>query len=248
MIDRYKSAYSNTISVRIPFDYFKINLSDLEHKILISLQYFKIIVSDLLFFVFIILIDVLTVKFIIKNERKIITNNVSTSNKKGSKRRLIKCIILNGINFFIFRLPLTLMASYGLYVSFNVEKSNNVVYKPNIQSYMVAHLSASLATDAPFITTFSETKIDSDSIFPTSPSDSDNKFILRMAYDETAILDSEYAKGTLNLLTWPISILWAVPEAVVDSSSINKRELLYHYRFDDSGKEELKKMKEKSKK
>jgi len=89
---------------------------------------------------------------------------------------------------------------------FAVLETNNidelhVVYKPNIQSYMVAHLSASLATDAPFITTFSETKIDSDSIFPTSPSDSDNKFILRMAYDETAILDSEYAKGTLNLLT-----------------------------------------------
>ena len=59
---------------------------------------------------------------------------------------------------------------------------------------------------------------------------------------------SHWIYGTLNLLTWPISILWAVPEAVVDSSSINKRELLYHYRFDDSGKEELKKMKEKSKK
>lgn len=89
---------------------------------------------------------------------------------------------------------------------FAVLEANNidelhVVYKPNIQSYMVAHLSASLVTDAPFITTFSETKINSDSIFPTSPSDSDNKFILRMAYDETAILDSEYAKGTLNLLT-----------------------------------------------
>jgi len=140
MLDRYKSAYSNTIAVRIPFDYFKINLSDLEHKILISLQYFKIIVSDLLFFVCIILIDVLTIKFIIKNERKITNNNMSTSNKKGSKRRLIKCIILNGINFFIFRLPLALMASYGLFVSFNVEKSNNVVYKPGMLSYIICRV------------------------------------------------------------------------------------------------------------
>ena len=89
---------------------------------------------------------------------------------------------------------------------FTVLQTNNiselhVVYKPDLHTTMVNFLSQSLAISAPFITTFSETKVTSDNIFPASPEDSDSKFILRMAYDETAILDSEYAKGTLNLLT-----------------------------------------------
>jgi hypothetical protein len=76
-----------------------------------------------------------------------------------------------------------------------------VVYKYDIQHPIVNHLSSSLALNAPFITTFTKTVVPADSIFPPSPSDSASKFILRMAYDESAILDSEYAKGTLNLLT-----------------------------------------------
>lgn len=88
----------------------------------------------------------------------------------------------------------------------NVLSVNNiteveVVYKYDIQHPIVNHLSSSLASNAPFVTTFTKTVVPADSIFPPSPSDSANKFILRMAYDESAILDSEYAKGTLNLLT-----------------------------------------------
>ena len=75
-----------------------------------------------------------------------------------------------------------------------------VVYKYDIQRPIVESLSESLTTDAPFITSFVEHVVPSESIFPISPTDSPNKFILRMAYDESAILDSEYAKGTLNLL------------------------------------------------
>ena len=76
-----------------------------------------------------------------------------------------------------------------------------VVYKYDIQHPIVNHLSASLAVNAPFITSFTKTVVATDSIFPPSSTDNDNKFILRMAYDESAILDSEYAKGILNLLT-----------------------------------------------
>jgi hypothetical protein len=47
--------------------------------------------------------------------------------------------------------------------------------------------------------------------------------------------------GVLNLLTWPLSILWAVPEAVIDADNINKREMLYYYSYDENGKQELKK-------
>ena len=88
----------------------------------------------------------------------------------------------------------------------NVLQTNNitevdVVYKYDIQSAIVNSLSSSLAASASFVTTFNELVVPGDSIFPTSPFDADNKFILRMAYDETAILDSEYAKGTLSCLT-----------------------------------------------
>ena len=76
----------------------------------------------------------------------------------------------------------------------------DVVYKYDIQHPIVNHLSASLAENAPFITSFNEIVVPAESIFPPSPTDAANKFILRMAYDESAILDSEYAKGTLSLL------------------------------------------------
>ena len=49
--------------------------------------------------------------------------------------------------------------------------------------------------------------------------------------------------GFLNLLTWPISIVWAVPEAAIDANTINKREMLYYYRYDKYGKMELEKAK-----
>ena len=76
----------------------------------------------------------------------------------------------------------------------------DVIYKYDVQSPILETLSASLAENAPFITSYRETVVPNDSIFPFSPEDADNKFILRFAYDELAILDSEYAKGTLGLL------------------------------------------------
>ena len=76
----------------------------------------------------------------------------------------------------------------------------DVVYKIDVQQPIVNHLQQTIATDAPFITTFNATYVPESSIFPTMPPENGSNFVLRMAYDETAILDSEYAKGTLNLL------------------------------------------------
>lgn len=45
----------------------------------------------------------------------------------------------------------------------------------------------------------------------------------------------QYLYATLNLLTWPVSILWGVAEGVVDANKINERELVYFYTFDESG-------------
>ena len=52
---------------------------------------------------------------------------------------------------------------------------------------------------------------------------------------------SHYLFGTLNLLTWPISILWGIPEAAVDARTINERELIYYYKFNPQGKKEFSK-------
>ncbi|MGN0866644.1 MAG: hypothetical protein ACI4SG_03070 [Oligosphaeraceae bacterium] len=48
--------------------------------------------------------------------------------------------------------------------------------------------------------------------------------------------------GVLNLLFWPISVIWAVPQGAIDATTLNKQELIYYYRFDAAGKEEMKKI------
>ena len=51
---------------------------------------------------------------------------------------------------------------------------------------------------------------------------------------------SHWLYGFLNLLCWPISVVWAIPEAAIDANTINQREMLYYYTYDKYGKEELK--------
>ncbi len=48
-----------------------------------------------------------------------------------------------------------------------------------------------------------------------------------------------YLYGFLNLITWPISVIWGIPEAAVDANRINERELIYYYTYDESGQEAL---------
>ena len=50
----------------------------------------------------------------------------------------------------------------------------------------------------------------------------------------------QYLYGFLNLLTRPVSVLWGIPEAAIDAGTINERELIYFYTFDESGKIALK--------
>lgn len=57
----------------------------------------------------------------------------------------------------------------------------------------------------------------------------------------TGAESSHILYGVINLLLWPASILWGVPEAAIDADNINKRELLYYYTYDEKGKQELKK-------
>ena len=46
---------------------------------------------------------------------------------------------------------------------------------------------------------------------------------------------NHYLYGFLNLLTWPISVVWGIPEAAVDANRINERELIYYYTFNPAG-------------
>ena len=50
---------------------------------------------------------------------------------------------------------------------------------------------------------------------------------------------SHYLYGFLNLITWPISIIWGIPEAAIDANRINERELIYYYTYDESGQAAL---------
>ncbi len=54
---------------------------------------------------------------------------------------------------------------------------------------------------------------------------------------------SQALYGVLNLLTWPLSILWGVPQAAIDAGTINKQETIYYYQFNPQGKKELEALK-----
>lgn len=49
--------------------------------------------------------------------------------------------------------------------------------------------------------------------------------------------------GALSLVTWPVSVIWGVPEGVIDANTINKKETVYYYFIDRMGKQEFEKIK-----
>ena len=77
----------------------------------------------------------------------------------------------------------------------------HVVYKPSIQEELVENLSQSLNESSVHqITTYTEHREELETIYPTSVEDANYKFILRLAYDENAILDSNYCKDSVSAL------------------------------------------------
>lgn len=86
----------------------------------------------------------------------------------------------------------------------SVLSSNNitevVVIHKIFQTDFVNKLKEVLSTDATFITNVSTIVEESSTVYPTSVTDDVSKFILRLAYDESALFDSEYAKNTSNVL------------------------------------------------
>ena len=87
----------------------------------------------------------------------------------------------------------------------NVLQTNNItqldiIYKPFIHGKIVTHISNTITADAPFVTVINLHDEDINTIYPATIPDSSDKFILRLAYDESALFDSTYCKGTVELL------------------------------------------------
>jgi hypothetical protein len=72
----------------------------------------------------------------------------------------------------------------------------DIIYKTQFQEKFVNQLTSSIIPDISVINLHKE---DVDTIYPTQVEDSDTKFILRLAYDESALFDSEYCKNRLNV-------------------------------------------------
>ncbi len=84
----------------------------------------------------------------------------------------------------------------------NVLSSNNIaevviIYK-DFHYNFVEKLETTLNSQLPSVTLTKQIE-DINSIYPNSVTDAANKFILRLAYNENALLDSTYAKNKLNL-------------------------------------------------
>lgn len=73
-----------------------------------------------------------------------------------------------------------------------------VVYK-NFQDFFVKSMETYISSSATFITSFNKVQVDDCTIYPDTVDDADDKFILRLAYDESATFDSVYAKSELAL-------------------------------------------------
>jgi len=73
----------------------------------------------------------------------IVSNPATNQNilmKKGAKSKIRSLIILNGINFLIFRFPSILIDVYGLFYSFNKEDNLSITYTPDLNSYIICRV------------------------------------------------------------------------------------------------------------
>jgi hypothetical protein len=75
----------------------------------------------------------------------------------------------------------------------------HVVYKPIFHTNFVDFLEDFLIKNAPFVTEFFKYGENVDTIYPTFVEDYNHRFILRLAYDASAIFDETYAKTDFNL-------------------------------------------------
>ena len=100
--------------------------------------------------------------------------------------------VLNGLPYLDFTDFISFLSSSNITEVHTIHK--------DFHQDIVNHLSQSLVSSASFVQTFGSTIEEPSTIYPTSIVDTSDKFILRFAYDEASIFDSEYAKNVLGPL------------------------------------------------
>lgn len=103
-------------------------------------------------------------------------------------------------------IPDTEASNFDFTELFNILNSESIdtvsiIYKPRIHGKLVEHLSSSINTQATFIQNVTLHPEDLSTIYPSVVEDAENKFVLRLAYDESAIFDSQYARNRVNVFS-----------------------------------------------
>jgi hypothetical protein len=75
----------------------------------------------------------------------------------------------------------------------------HIIHKPQIHKEFVSAFSNNVNLNCPTVISITEYKEILDSVYPEGVDDAVDRLIIRLAYDELAIFDSEYCKNTLNL-------------------------------------------------
>ncbi len=148
------SNFSNLYKQDTINDYKETFNSEFEYKILNILQYLKIVFSDLSNIILATIIDILLFVFVRNKikQKKMITSvlpavlnpiaiSITTTTtaatkkkKKSSEQRISQMVILNGINFLLFRFPLALLSFYGFVFRYN---KFEMKYEPDLSSYII---------------------------------------------------------------------------------------------------------------
>jgi hypothetical protein len=144
-----KMNYINTI---LKNDYNKVNFSYSEYIILNIFQCLKLIFSDFTYIIATTVVDILLFKIVKKqmeNKRKILINlnqnnrtemNINKKKKENNKlsadHRISRMIILNGINYLLFRFPYSIFNFYVLIFRHDLKAKKHF---PNLASFLVCH-------------------------------------------------------------------------------------------------------------
>jgi hypothetical protein len=90
------------------------------------------------------------------------------------------------------------LSAFGNIISGSTFNEVHIIYKP-MQNYLVSRIESYISDNISNITTVTKQMEDNCAVYLEAVEDTDAKFILRLAYDEAAVLDSSYAKSELNL-------------------------------------------------
>lgn len=144
--------YSNYYEHKDPYDY-KQDFYSSDHLFLNIFQYIRIIFSDTIYIVMSFVIDVLLFFFVrtqMRNKEKLIFGlSLSAGGQELQKRqmntrrqarasinRITSIIILNSLNFLVFRFPASLLTFYGFIYFYDKTERR---YEPSILGFAVCH-------------------------------------------------------------------------------------------------------------